>query len=194
MKEENVLCLPRKDLVEAFGLEKEFWKINPEQLLPLSYSFTPRGKAEEDYDNKQLIPYALIFDKNDRLFTYQRHGSEKRLKDFLSAGIGGHVNENDAEDSLYHTIVKGLLRELKEEIGISADITQLSLLGMINEERSLVGNCHIGIVFSMVISGISIRANEEIGYSQWMDLRDFKIEDNKFELWSELALKLYKLE
>ena len=65
-------------------------------LEGIPFYWLPRSSAEMDPIYKQLIPYALL-QTADGLHTgcYRRKGSEKRLHDFWSVGIGGHVNQND---------------------------------------------------------------------------------------------------
>ena len=54
-----------------------------------------RQEAEKDAQYKQFIPYVLL-KRSDGLFAcYQRHGTEKRLHDKYSAGVGGHIDEPD---------------------------------------------------------------------------------------------------
>jgi len=188
MKNEHVLCVLRSELVKHFDLKAEHWKIQISQFDDIPFSFIPRNEAEHDISHKQLIPYTLVLNEFNQVLTYQRRGSEKRLAGLNSAGIGGHVNEDDKTDNLYGSLINGLKRELNEEIGIAANPDQFRLLGMINEEKTEVGHSHTGVVFCLHVNHNELIMNEEVGIYKWMNLEE--IQDNKFEFWSLLSLGL----
>lgn len=188
MKNENVVCVPVHAMKVAFGLEKQLWQTSDADINKLPYHFVYRKEAEIDFNNKQLIPYAIVKNKSGEILTYQRRGSEKRLSGIWSVGIGGHVNDQDAGTTLYDILLSGLKREFNEEIGIQLADENIQMLGMINEELSEVGHCHTGIVFVVEIDSTAIKLDEEIGNPQWVSVSN--IELDRFELWSNLALKL----
>lgn len=190
MKRENVICVPLEALNSFFDLSKQFWRVEKETLNSLPYMFEGRQQAEKDFNRKQLIPYALLHNKRGEVLCYQRHGSEKRLSDIYSVGIGGHVNDGDVGDSLFQRLVSGLKREFSEEIGLTVPEERFELVGMINEDYSEVGHCHIGVVFSVVVGEEKMLFNEEIGNPRWSGIEELDL--SKFELWSSLALRLWK--
>lgn len=189
MKDEKTLCISTEELKDVFDLDKGFWRCNINLINSLSYTYIPRCSVESDYSFKQIIPYALVFNSAGEILYYQRCGSEKRLSGLCSAGIGGHVNDKDYGNSLYEKIIAGLKREMKEELGVNVSDNQLHFLGMINEELTDVGHCHIGMVFKIILEDCSLMDFEnEIGHPNWeypsmLDL-------SNFELWSALAIKL----
>ena len=75
MKNEKVLSVELTRLRQSFDLSRQYWPIDVAVLNRLSYTYVDRSQAEADFSCKQLIPYALIFDQNGRICTYQRHGS-----------------------------------------------------------------------------------------------------------------------
>lgn len=188
MKNENVLCIPTHMLRSSFELDEEFWVCNIEALNSLPYTYVPRPKAEKDNSYKQVIPYVLVFDSESKVLHYQRCGSEKRLSGLYSAGIGGHVNDKDAGSSLFDNVVTGLKREMFEELGVDIAETQLQFLGMINEEHTNVGHCHIGVVFKVILENEQLCYEREIGHPQWQ--YPYMLDLSRFELWSALAIKL----
>lgn len=188
MKNENVLCIPLDTLRKIFDLNRDYWVCNSNTIDFLSYEYIPRSEAEENFAYKQIIPYALVFNSEDKLFYYQRCGSEKRLSGLQSAGIGGHVNDKDLGTSLYEKIVSGLIREIKEELGIEINHNQLNLLGMINEDISAVGHCHIGVVFKIIANENHMTFENELGNPLWKKTNELDL--SQFELWSSLAIKL----
>lgn len=191
MKNENVLFVPRPELARVMNLSKTFWRVTEAGLSQLPFYFAPRAELETDGSRKQLIPYALLFDERKRLLTYRRHGSEKRLADKWSAGIGGHVNDGDKRPALLNTLTAGLSREIKEETGLCICAPQMSLLGMINEERSEVGHSHTGVVFAVNIrDSACVLYDAEIAEPLFRNVNDVNL--SLFEAWSSLALDLYK--
>jgi predicted NUDIX family phosphoesterase len=191
MKNENVLCIPTHVLRTGFELDKEFWLCSIGELNSLSYTYLPRSQAEKDNSYKQVIPYVLVFDGEGKVLHYQRCGSEKRLSGLYSAGIGGHLNDEDAGTSVYDIIVSGLKREMREELGIEITDTQLQFLGMINEEHTDVGHCHIGVVFKVMLGNKQLCFESEIGNPEWQ--YPHMLDLSCFELWSALAIKLEQL-
>lgn len=190
MKNENVICVPVSAMRGVFDLDKEYWEVSREDINRLTFEYRPRAEAEYDSCYKQLIPYAVLFNGTGEVLTYRRCGSEKRLSDMSSVGIGGHVNDGDSGACLYDIMVSGLKREFREEVGVSLSESQIRLLGMINEEHTEVGQCHSGIVFRVDMDSRGLNFDPEIGNPEWIPLD--KINLSKFELWSSLALKLCK--
>lgn len=188
MKDENVLCVPTEQMRLAFDLSLGSWQISIEELNRLPQCFEKRALLEQDYSYKQLIAYALVFDDQGQVLTYQRCGSEKRLKGIWSAGIGGHVTDEDRQITPYNTLLQGLKREFSEEIGVQLQDGDVELLGMINEEETEVGHCHTGVVFRVNVASEQMRFDSEIGLPQWENPEELDLE--KFELWSTLAIRL----
>lgn len=190
MKDENVLCVPTEQMRLAFDLSMGSWQISVEELNRLPQCFEKRALLEQDYTYKQLIAYALVFDDQGQVLTYQRCGSEKRLKGIWSAGIGGHVTDEDRQITPYNTLLQGLKREFSEEIGLELQDGDVELLGMINEEETEVGHCHTGVVFRVNVASEQMRFDKEIGLPQWKNPEELDL--GNFELWSGLALRLVK--
>ena len=117
MKNENILFVNRADLEGCLDLSRQYMALDKGTLDSLPYHFIPRADAENDPGKKQLIPYVLVQNTEGKFLSYRRCGSEKRLAKKLSLGIGGHVNDADLKNSLYSTLVAGVCREIKEEIG-----------------------------------------------------------------------------
>jgi len=188
MKNENVLCVTRQLMNAAFDLEKQYWKVTKSTIDSLPYEYHNRSLAERDFQLKQIIPYAIVQNNKGELLCYQRHGSEKRLTDFYSVGIGGHVNDLDMGQSLSECLISGLCREFQEETGLTLTSDSFELIGMINEEESEVGHCHTGFVFLVRIESSDFSFDTEIKNPQWVRLEN--VDFSKFELWSRLALNL----
>src|SRR5262249_16335622 len=127
-------------------------------LDPVHFLFRPRFEVETDPDFKQLIPYVVLRCGAD-LFHYRRGaaGTETRLAALRSAGIGGHVSEGDAAgDDPFRS---GMLRELTEEVEIGCGWRE-TFLGFINDDRTSVGQVHLGVVYLFDLDAPAARPRE----------------------------------
>lgn len=197
---EAILAFKRKDFPVHWLGDKLALSLSCGQFIDQMSSarpcFVDRSRAENDNDFKQIIPYILLADSGNRLATYTRNGSEKRLAGRMSLGIGGHLRSEDFTGGRFSWLElfgKALKRELLEELPgfiLSADP---EFLGIINEEQSPVGRGHIGMVF--VIRGIdaaNVVSGEELGSLDWVAVSELtSMNGNGFELWSWLALQLF---
>lgn len=116
--------------------------------------FMQRAVLEQTPAFRQFIPYVIVKQAGQYL-AYQRKssGGESRLHNLYSIGIGGHV---DAVDAVYNdagvfqlqeTLNKGMYRELKEELGLSAkDFIGMETLGYLAHDVTDVDKVHLGIV------------------------------------------------
>jgi predicted NUDIX family phosphoesterase len=194
MSNEKVLCikkenLPNKWIEKYVSLnlnENEFEKkINSFEVI-----FESRNLAEKNFELKQIIPYILIQNSKENLTgIYKRKGSEKRLEDLWSAGIGGHINNFDCKKTVYETIKNGMLRELSEEIINLPKKYSISFCGIINEEETEVGNVHLGAVYKIISDDTNaFLPGEELDSFQFYNTSD--LINLNMEIWSGLALKL----
>jgi predicted NUDIX family phosphoesterase len=153
-----------------------------------AFEFLPRFQVESDPNFKQLIPY-IVLKYQDRLFHYRRGsmGTEKRLQALRSIGIGGHISSEDVRggEDLYRT---GMLRELREEVTISAGWTE-QLLGFINDDRTPVGRVHLGVVHLFELAQPDVFAQEEAIAEGAIDsLEKLVGRMEEFETWSQFVL------
>ncbi|WP_022663747.1 phosphoesterase [Desulfospira joergensenii] len=200
MASEKVLCIPRNRLprtwVEKKSVAPSGFKKFIDQCTQAGFDFIARSKAEKDNSLKQIIPYIVIQTSDlGQTAVYNRQGSEERLHDLWSLGIGGHINPVDNSsriDSFQDILEAGMIRELTEELEKrpNRDIPQFS--GIINEELTDVGSVHLGAVFRIL-------TREPQAYTPGPELFDFKwvdtssLKELNMELWSELALELFDL-
>ena len=157
---EFVLGLPRARIIGDVG-----WKgIRDEavddvlELIATEAEYRPRSEAELDPSWKQVIPYLLMRD-GERLFLMQRTkaGSDARLHDLYSLGIGGHLNPEDGG------VMGGLRREFHEEM-VAEWEPEPRLVGLLNDDDVLVGQVHLGVVFEADAAGraLSIRETDKL--------------------------------
>lgn len=183
---EQVLVVPR----EAFDAVGSFNGVrrNPQDYLeaflkPGVARYMDRALAEKSPQFKQLIGYA-IFCHRGRILAYSRtsKGTETRLHDKWSLGIGGHINPIDGLTDSIATYLTGMEREIREEISIPAAVNQ-ELYAVINDDTDEVGSVHLGIVHRFELESEEVAPNEK------------KLDNLGFHTLDELAGDLYpKLE
>ncbi len=194
---EKVLCVRRTDFPKNWVGKKSIVKIDGLQFFrtcsKFDFNFKERQKIENDSTFKQIIPYIIIQTKDHKhIAVYKRKGSEKRLHDLWSIGIGGHINpidKNKNNHSIKQIILSGMQRELDEELK-RRDITEKPVFtGIINEEETDVGSVHIGAVFMILTNNMdAYSGGEELVDFKWLEIE--KARKLNLELWSKLAFKL----
>lgn len=169
--------------------------------------FLPRNCVEEDSRFKQIIPYCVVMEKNTHeILVYERKGSEKRLHNFKSIGIGGHVNENDFLDlvktldaeatskiTVSDIVLAALKRELYEEINYN--LTWYAYLGRTDVPASAdnnVDDVHVGEMFITLATKEEVSVSEEIPHFEWVSLDEVSKISN-LESWSRYTLEFVKL-
>ena len=140
------------------------------QLLEKHGFFVERARAEVTPAWKQPIPYALVYGPQGVLcLRRKRAGSEARLHDKLSIGVGGHVEPidlRDAENPADRTdlLARTALRELHEELVLegSAAKAEVRSLGLLNDDTNPVGAVHLGLVCAVRVEDTAaVRVREE---------------------------------
>lgn len=201
MKNETVLCIRRNQL-------PDLW-VKKTCILPLSlndfsshcskadFKFISRTMAETNPEYKQIIPYIALQSADcEKTAIYLRKGSEKRLHDLWSIGIGGHINPIDAvsnKTSFKKILTAGMKRELDEELRCRPRNEKPEFLGIISEEITQVGRVHMGAVFRILtLSPNAFLPGDELSRFQWMNTQN--LDQLNLELWSELSLKLISMD
>lgn len=196
---ERVLVVPTSQfhaLGHFQGFSSELDRYLPALLEGDQLSYRPRGEMEQDPSFKQLIPYVLLrwhdVDGAPLLFQYTRGGGqgERRLHAKRSVGIGGHISLEDAAAGASHAVYReGMLRELTEEIDLSADYRE-QCVGLINDDETPVGQVHLGVVHLFDLAEPRVAAREadilDAGFRPVAQLLD---ELDQFETWSQIVLR-----
>ncbi len=196
-KNEKVLCIKRDRLPLEWVKEKSIVPLQFDQFISTcsnaEFNFIDRPMAENDPSFKQIIPYILIQSLDlKKTAIYNRQGSETRLHDLWSLGIGGHINPIDQENKLVSfkdILVTGMNRELSEELATKPADESAEFVGVISEDITDVGKVHLGAVFRIL-------ANNPGDYTPGSELHQFSWESTinlknlNLELWSTLALEL----
>jgi len=189
--EERVLVIPTAVFhrLGAFqGFRGDVVAYLPRLLDPANLSFLPRGRAEHDPSYKQLIPY-VVLRWRDEAFHYTRGaaGTETRLTALRSIGVGGHICAEDGAGAgdLYRT---GLLREVAEEVDLQSGYAE-RVVGLINDDRTPVGQVHLGVVHVFELEQPRVRRREQaLAESGFAPLAELRRERASFETWSQFLL------
>jgi predicted NUDIX family phosphoesterase len=180
---ELVLGLPRARLMGAAG-----WRgVLVGDLAPWlgriaeEGRFRPRDEAEHDPDWKQVIPYLVLRDRG-RIFLMRRTraGSDARLHERWSIGIGGHLNPGDGD------VLGGLGREFAEELDADWE-PEFHLVGLLNDDSDPVGAVHLGVVYAAEAAGraVSVRERHKLEGTFVAPIEVLRVYD-RLETWSSL--------
>ena len=183
---ERVYCLPADALPEpqrdVLPLSQELYR-----RLATEGQFLPRADVEEDPRWRQIIPYAVL-ERAGSVFLVKRlkAGTEARLHDRLSIGIGGHINPFDHANA--RDVLEGALaRELREELRIRAFFAEA--VGLIHTAETSVDRVHTGVLYRVRAPGdIEVRETHKLsgGFVPWAEVAEERV---KLEGWSQLALR-----
>jgi len=195
MSKASILVIERKHIPEP--LLKQGFNPASESLVKSLLEnpqlfFMQRDLAENDPNYKQLIPY-VVFQSPKGFFSYQRGkaSSETRLRMLRSLGVGGHIEKEDG-DIGQNSYIKGLWRELKEEVGIDPS-NNIKLLGFINDDSNEVGKVHLGIVHLYQLESSDLESRElNLTDCKFSSISKIKEEEESFETWSRLLIPFLK--
>jgi predicted NUDIX family phosphoesterase len=196
--EESVFAIPTKVL----------WKLLPykEKGLIKGYSdvlnrivqnglFRKRSELEENPTFKQIIPYAIISNKESfYLFTRISRQAEKRLHNKLHLGVGGHMNPGSSMDTGEQYLLHELKRELFEEVKLlnGCLIEDIEFIGFINDDSIPVGSVHIGLLYNIHVSNKDVVINETDKMTAvWIDKPDLAEYYAEMETWTKIAIDYY---
>jgi predicted NUDIX family phosphoesterase len=160
-------------------------------LTPSFAEFRPRSEVEEDPSYKQIIPY-VIFLCGNQIFRYTRGSSqgETRLHRLRSIGVGGHVDEADADGrATFEAYEIALKRELDEEVAIGSP-GKLRLIGLINDDQTPVGRVHLGAVHLYELESPLVTPCEEgLAEAGFISLDELLACPEELESWSRISLE-----
>ncbi|MFO0956640.1 MAG: NUDIX domain-containing protein [Isosphaeraceae bacterium] len=159
-------------------------------LAPGLAGFRPRSEVEDDPSLKQIIPY-VIFRSGDRVFCYTRgkSGGEARLKRLRSLGVGGHVDESDADGrATLDAYELALRRELEEEVAIESPGT-IRPVGLINDDSNPVGRVHLGVVHVYELERPEVTSREDaLADAGFLTVEELVAARDGFETWSQICI------
>ncbi len=187
---EQVMVVDKDIVLSRFGTNSERLIRTDEQtflqVVQSHCTFVARADAENDPSYKQIISYCAIV-SGDRIFMTRRtkKQTETRLHDRLSVGIGGHVASVDEGADM---VLRGLRRELEEEVSIRGDYT-MRYLGVINDDSTEVGRVHTGICYLVQVAegDCEVREKEKM-VGEWVAIADLPLYMAGFEEWSKIVV------
>ncbi len=155
--------------------------------------FVERQYAERTPSLKQVIPYTVVRRGASEILLMRRlkRGGEGRLHDKLTIGVGGHVNPEDkGARGAAHPLVGATWRELGEELILEGE-TELSPLGLINDDSNPVGAVHVGLAQILTLEG-QVRIREEDVLEGELILPErlaaLREQGANFETWSSILI------
>ena len=172
------------------------------RYLPLLHAieFRPRDELEDDPSFKQMIPYMLLhrrhqISRRPVWLRYKRgKGGEARLHAMFSIGVGGHVNATDGQGM--PAFMEGARREFAEEVQLyderrgSKGFAGLHFRGLLNDDSTDVGKVHLGVVFTVDTTGLTVEPNEDKMLNfEWSTPEELVADLARFESWSQLCIK-----
>ena len=205
-----------EELVFAFPTD-EFWKLTPYKIGLIKKNsevlnrivqnglFLRRSELEEDPSFKQIIPYAIISNKEPErrgvqqsqsfyLFRRTAKQTEKRLHNKFSLGVGGHMNPNDSMESREQYLINELKRELFEEVRLlnGCFIEDIEFIGFINDDTIPVGRAHIGLLYNIHVSNKEVYINEtDKMTADWIDKPNLAEFYEGMETWTKITFDFY---
>lgn len=190
---ERVLVVPAAELdrLGRFqGFEADAQRYLDALLRPESTSFRPRADVEDDPSLKQIIPYVVLRSQG-KVFCYTRGNSqgEARLHSLRSLGVGGHVDEADADGRCgFEAYDTAMRRELDEEVDIRSRGV-LKLAGLINDDSTPVGAVHLGVVHLYELENPFVAPRERgLADSRFTPIAELAPARESFETWSQFCI------
>ncbi len=186
MTTERVLVVPREALMGDPGwhgvIDGDVEEL--ERIMGSEGRFVERSAAEADRGLKQVIPYLVLRD-GARYFLMRRtrSGTDARLHDRFSIGVGGHLNPGDLD------LAGGLRREWSEEVDAAFE-PEFTLVGLLNDDTTEVGSVHLGAVFTADAAGrpVAIRETEKLS-GRFALATDIAAVIDRLESWSALVFE-----
>jgi len=192
---QRILVVPRPSLPEPLQTIS-----NIEELVNKFGKWLQRDFAENDEDFLQIIPYILITRTVEfygtQYFCYKRKkaGTEERLHNNYSLGVGGHVDWNDWDPtlSLWDAVEAGAWRELAEEVRLDSvpTLERFSTnltTDLIYDSSNAVGRVHLGIPYICNSSNVLVKEIDKLE-GLFMTLEEIKTIEDRLEGWSKTLL------
>ena len=206
-----------EELVFAFPTD-EFWKLmtykkkgiikgNSEVLRRIVQNglFLRRNELEEDPSFKQIIPYAIISNKeperggvrqSQSFYLFRRTSGQKenRLHNKFSLGVGGHMNPSGSMESIEQYLIDELKRELYEEVKLlnGCFIESIEFIGFINDDTIPVGRVHIGLLYNIRVSNKEVYVKEtDKMTADWIDKTNLAEYYKGMESWTKITFDFY---
>jgi predicted NUDIX family phosphoesterase len=147
---EDVFCLPTESLKNLFGEMSclvgadslRVWDSFAKQGL-----FVPREDAEKQSKLVQALPVVVVRTKSGDVLRLRRREAHESnpLDQKIVIWAGGHVRSEDDDNG--KVILKAALRELQEELRLSVEADELSVLGCVYVGTGERTSKHVALVY-----------------------------------------------
>ena len=213
--EELVFAFPVEELWNLLTYKEQgliYGKSDSLKMIVQKGLFRKRNELEEDHSFKQIIPYAVISNKEPEprswrdklrgvrqsqsfyLFRRTSGQTEKRLHNKFSLGVGGHMNPGKSKESDEQYLINELKRELFEEVRLlnGCLIEDIEFIGFINDDTIPVGRVHIGLLYNIRVSNKNVVINEtDRMTADWIDKPDLAEFYEGMETWTKIIYDYY---
>lgn len=148
--EEEILSLSRADFEGYMGQREVLTSEDASGLVNLFASkgqFELRDIVEPDVDRVQALPVVIIRNKSGEILQLKRREKDAKntLHEKLVIWAGGHVRKEDSANG--KTLLRCATRELQEELRLRVDGSELKLLGVVYDRRTVGVSKHVAIVY-----------------------------------------------
>ena len=206
--EELVFAFPTDELWKLLNYKKKGLIKGSSEVLKMIVQnglFLRRSELEENPSFKQIIPYAIISNKEPErsgvrqsqsfyLFRRTSGQTEKRLHNKFSLGVGGHMNPDNSKEPKEEYLIDELKRELYEEVKLlnGCLIEDIEFIGFINDDTIPVGRVHIGLLYNIHVSNKEVYINEtDKMTADWIDKSNLAEFYEGMETWTKIAFDFY---
>lgn len=152
-----------------------------------------RSLMEYNQLQRHPIPYCVVKCGDDYFFTIRKNGSGEIRLIGKKGLLGGHVGKEDIvlngiKVDIVQTFRKGMLRELKEEAGITKElIKNIEYKGLIKLQQG-VEKDHLGVVYEIEINSKNIQALEDgVLDGMWINKYQLPLHYENLETWARLV-------
>jgi predicted NUDIX family phosphoesterase len=155
--------------------------------------YVERASAETDPRYRQLIPY-VVLTWRDLIFSYRRSasGTEERLRQLISVGLGGHIEKHDLADTVIDrkTYDHALAREISEEVALGPRQSEAAL-GFVLSDATPVDRVHIGLVHHWKLNEPKVEPRgDEVTEPSFVTRDELCSKWRELETWSRLAVRM----
>jgi predicted NUDIX family phosphoesterase len=213
--EELVFAFPTEELWNLLTYKEQgliYGKSETLKMIVQKGLFRKRNELEEDHSFKQIIPYAVISNKEPEprslrdklrgvrqsqsfyLFKRTSGQTEKRLHNKFSLGVGGHMNPGNSKEPDVQYLINELKRELFEEVRLlnGCSIEDIEFIGFINDDTIPVGRVHIGLLYNIRVTNKNVAINEtDRMTADWIDKPDLAEFYEGMETWTKIIYDYY---
>jgi len=148
--QEDILCLPKQS-VKALFKDNKVLSVQDSLLLSELFAksgeFHPRGEVEENQELVQALPVVVVRNKSGEILRLRRRekSEAKILHEKIVIWAGGHVRKEDARNG--DSLIQCALRELQEELRLSLEAKDLSLVGAVYADVGDSTSKHVALVY-----------------------------------------------